>query len=137
MSAQRLALEHFKNTASAHATTNAHGDCHTLGPTAFAFDQGVACETLTAHTVRVTHGNGATVDVEAIGWNAQSIAALQNLHGKGFVQFPQIDVGYFEAQTRQCFGHCVNGTNAHFVRFATCYGKAQEAAQWFQTTLLG
>ena len=59
------------------------------------------------------------------------------MHGKRFVQFPQVNVLHGQAQTRQRFGHGVDRANAHFVRLATGHGKTEETAQGFEATLLG
>ena len=93
-------------------------------------------QALARHTVGVTHGNRAAVDVQAISRDAQLVAAIQHLNRKRFVQFPQVDVVDREAQTCQRFGHGVHRANAHFVRLATGHGKTKESAQRLHAALL-
>ncbi len=130
-------LQHFKNPRSTHAATDAHGHAHALGTTALAFNEGVAREALARHTIGVAQGDGAAVHVQAIGRDAQLVAAVQHLHGKGFVQLPQVDVLHREAQLLQHLGHGKHGADAHFIRLAAGHGKAQEAAQGLEAVLAG
>ena len=95
----------------------------------------MAGEALAAHAVGVTHGDGTAVHVQTITGNAQLVAAVNHLHGKGFVEFPQINVADLEAQASQHLGDGEHGADAHFVRFAAGHGKAEKAAQRFQAFL--
>ena len=84
----------------------------------------MACEALTGHTVRVADCDGAAVDVELVHRNAQLVGAIQNLHGKGFNELPQVNVAHLEAQLGQHRGTSEDRAYAHFVGLATGHGKA-------------
>ena len=96
----------------------------------------MACQALAAHAVGMADGDGAAVDVEAVAGNAQLVAAINHLHGKGLVQLPQVDVVHGQAQARQHLGDGEHRANAHLVGLTTGHGKAQEAAQRCQAFLL-
>jgi hypothetical protein len=66
-----------------------------------AFDQRVDCQPIHGHAVRMPNGDGATVDVENILGNAQSVLAINYLHREGFVQFPESDIVHLEIETLQ------------------------------------
>ena len=89
---RKRGLQDFENACSAHTATDAHRHANALGTTAFALDQGMAGQALTCDAVRMADGNGAAVDVEPVHGNAQLVGAIQHLHSKGFVEFPQINV---------------------------------------------
>ena len=82
----------LKQACCTHATANAHADHHIANASALAFQQGVADQSGARHAKRVTNGNGAAVDVEFGVINAQGVSAMNNLAGKGFVDFPQTNV---------------------------------------------
>src|SRR5574343_1610288 len=131
------ASEHFEDAAGTHAAADAHGQGNAAGSPALAFDQGVARQALARHAVGMTHRNGATVDVQAVGRDAQLVAAIQHLHRKGFVEFPQVDVVDRQAQSCQRLGHGKDRADAHFIRLASGHGKAQEATQGLEALFLG
>lgn len=54
---------HLKHPSRAHPTTNTHRRTNEFRAATFAFDEGVADETLTAHAVRMANRNRTTVDV--------------------------------------------------------------------------
>ena len=97
----------------------------------------MAHQTLAAHTVGVSHRNGAAIHVQTVIRNAKAVAAVQHLHGKGLVQLPQVDVAHSQAQAVEHLGHCKHRADAHFVRRTAGHGKAEEAAQRLQVPLLG
>jgi hypothetical protein len=71
-------LQHFENTRSTHATTNAHGHANALGSTAFAFNECVPGQTLARNTIRMAHRDGAAIDVQAVARNAELVAAIES-----------------------------------------------------------
>jgi hypothetical protein len=85
----------------------------------------------------VAQRNRAAVHVEPVVGNAQLVAAVHHLHGKGLVEFPQVDVVDLQAQFFQHLGHRKHRADAHFVGLATGHRKAQEAAQRLQALLRG
>eukprot|EP01136_Pigoraptor_vietnamica_P026122 Opistho-1_new@80828 len=130
------ALQHFEDAGRPHAAANAHGHRHALGTTALAFDEGMAGQALAAHAVGVAHRNGAAVHIQAVGRDAQLVAAVQHLHRKGLVQLPQVDVIHCEAQALQHLGHGEHRANAHIIGLAAGHGEAEETAQRLQALLL-
>src|SRR4051794_6651015 len=93
--------EHLEEACAAHASPDAHGYDDVLGAAALAFLQHVAREPGAGHAIRVADGDGAAVDVVDGGIDAQLVAAVEALRGKGFVQFPKVDVAYLQAVTFQ------------------------------------
>src|SRR6218665_1139856 len=108
-----VVLQHLEDAGSAHAAAYAHGHTHAAGATAFAFDQRMAGQALARHAIGVAHGDGAAVDVQLLRGNAQPVAAVDHLHGKGFVQFPQVDVADRKAELVEHLGHGEHRANAH------------------------
>ena len=45
------------------------------------------------HPERMADRNRSAVDVQLLRIDPQPVAAVDHLHGEGFVQFPQIDFG--------------------------------------------
>ncbi len=86
-------------------------------------------EALAAHAVGMTQGDRAAVHVQAVGRDAELVAAVQHLHGEGFVQLPQVDVLHRQAQLLEHLGHGEDGADAHLVGLAARHGEAEEAAQ--------
>src|SRR5690606_4845128 len=84
--------EHFEDAGRAHATADAHGHAHAPGAAAFALDERVAGQALARHAVGVAYSDGAAVDVQAVGRNAQLVSAVDHLHREGLVELPQVDV---------------------------------------------
>ena len=80
--------------------------------------------------------NRPAIDVEQFVWNAQFVTAIQDLHGKCFVQFPDANIVHLEAKTLQQFGDCEHGANAHFVRLRPCNSHADITAKWVETLFL-
>src|SRR5450756_2541028 len=126
-------LEHLKNTRRTHATTDAHRDAHFFGTTATAFNQSMASQALAADAVGMADGNGAPVDVQALIRDAEPVPAVNHLHGKSFVELPQVNVVHFQAQTCQHLGDGKRRADAHFIGLTTGHGKAQKTPQRLQT----
>ena len=84
----------------------------------------------------MTHRNRAAVDVERIRRNAQRVAAIQHLHRKGFVEFPQVNIADLQAQARQHFRHRDHRANAHLIGLTARHRKAQKTPQRLQPALL-
>ena len=70
MACQVRDLKDFKNTCCAHAAANAHGDANTFGTTAFAFNQGMAGQALTTHTIGMAHSDGTAIHVQQFSGDA-------------------------------------------------------------------
>jgi hypothetical protein len=87
----------FEQAGCAHAAADAHGDHHVLHAAAPTLDERMPDQARTRHAVGVAHGDGAAVDVEPVVGDAQLVAAVDDLHGEGLVQFPQAHIGHAEA----------------------------------------
>lgn len=57
-------------------------------------DEDVADEVRACHTERVANGDRATVDIGLFLRDADRVAAVEDLGGKGFIEFPKVDVIY-------------------------------------------
>ena len=97
----------------------------------------MAGQTSAGYTVRVTDGNGTAVDVELLHRDAQLVAAVDNLRGERFVQFPQIDVVHGQAVTLEQLRNRIDRADTHFVRLATGDAEAAEDTHRLDVLLLG
>jgi len=77
-------------------------------------------------------GDGAAVDIEAIVGNTEPVAAIDHLHGEGFVQLPEPDVVHFEIKAFQELGDSEYRPNSHLVRLCADNGHATIAAEWLK-----
>ncbi len=84
----------------------------------------------------MAHGDGAPVHVEPVVRNAQLVAAIDNLHREGLVEFPQVDVGHRLAGPLEQFRDGEHRADAHFVRLTAGHREAAEHAQRLQVQLL-
>ena len=85
----------------------------------------------------MANGDRPPVDVEFLVVDAETVAAVQTLRGKRFVQLYEIDVVDAEPLVLQQARHGEHRANAHFIRLASRRGKATEIAHRFETQLLG
>ena len=108
-----------------------------LGAAALAFDEGMADQSGACRSVRMAHGDGAAIDVQAFIGNTQLVAAVKHLHGKGFVEFPQIDIVNLHARALQQPRDGKDRTNTHFIRLATGHRESAEYAQRREAALFG
>ena len=69
----------------------------------------------TRHSVRMSNGHSATIDVEFLGIDPQCVAAIQGLASERFIQFPKTDVVDRQTTLSQQFGNCQNWAEAHFL----------------------
>src|SRR6185369_8683531 len=65
--------KYFEHARLAHAAADAHRHEHTLGAAPFAFDERMAGQALARNAIGMTHGDGAAIDVQAIGGNAEPV----------------------------------------------------------------
>src|SRR6516225_2779496 len=82
----------LEEARGAHAAGNAHGHdgiAHAAPP---ALEERVTDEAGAAHAVGVADGNRAAIDIEALVVDAETVAAVEGLHGERLVQLPQTDV---------------------------------------------
>src|SRR5262245_48992329 len=94
-------LCHFEQSRGAHAAAHAHRHHHVAYPEALARDERMTREPLPAHTERMADGDGAAVHVEPLVGNAEPVAAVEHLHGEGFVELPEADVLHRESGALQ------------------------------------
>src|SRR5260370_13794763 len=67
----------------------------------------------------MSNRNRAAVDVEKLIGNAELVAAVDDLAGEGFVEFPQADVVDLEPVAFQQLGHREDRSDSHLVRLAS------------------
>ena len=62
----------------------------------------------------------------SLSWvDAEPVAAVDHLHGEGFVQFPQVDVVDLQSVAFEQLGHGKHRADAHFVRLAAGDGESR------------
>ena len=86
------ALQDFKHACGTHTETHAHGHADALCAAAPPLDERVTRQSVSAHALGVSHGDGAAVDIQPVHRDPEPIRAVENLHGKGLIQLPKIDV---------------------------------------------
>src|SRR2546422_5900658 len=133
----RSASNHLEKTRRAHAAADAHGDDDVLRAAPLAFDERMAGEARARHTVGVTEGDRAAVDVQPLVRDAEPVAAVDHLHGERLVQFPQTNVFHFQPGAREQSRHGEHRADAHFVRLAAGYREAAENPKRSQVALFG
>src|SRR5436309_12824994 len=78
----------LEEARGAHASADAHRADDQRGAATLALDERVADHTRPAHPVRMSDGDRAAVDVQAIHGDAERVAAVDHLHRKGLVELP-------------------------------------------------
>src|SRR5438128_363996 len=124
-------VRHFR------AAADAHGDDDVLRAAPLAFDERVAGEACARHAVGVAEGDRAAVDVQPLVRDAEPVAAVDDLHREGFVQFPQTNVFHFQPGARKQSRHGEHRADAHFVGLAAGYREAAENPERSQVALFG
>src|SRR5215472_13401787 len=81
----------LEQARAALAAADAHGHDAPLGLAAVAFLQDVAGEPRAGHAEGMADRDRAAVDVVLLGIDAELVARIEALAGKGLVQFPDID----------------------------------------------
>src|SRR5689334_11970415 len=98
-------------------------------PAPLTFDQGVADHARAGHSVRMADGNGAAVDIVPLGIDAEPVAAVKRLHGKGLVELPKTDVVDTEPMLPQQPWNREDRADPHLVRRAPGDGDAAIGAK--------
>src|SRR6266702_5982432 len=130
-------LHDLKQAGSTLPATNAHRHDSVLHAAPPAFYQGVSHQTGAAYAVRVSNCDRTTVDVEPIQGNTQTVRAIQYLHGKRFVQFPQTDVVDRETCSLQELRNGEHRPDPHLVGLAAGDCKTPEDPQRLQSAAFG
>ncbi len=71
-------------------------------------------------------GNRSAIHVEFVHGDAEPVAAIDDLDGESFVEFPEVDVFDFQSLALEQLGHGEDGADAHFIGLATGDLKAAE-----------
>ena len=69
--------------------------------------------------------------------NAQLVAAVEHLAGKGLVELPKPDIVHGKTGAFQKTRHGKDRSDAHLIRLATGNDKTAKSAHWLQVALLG
>src|SRR5580765_2179025 len=109
---------HLEQARRAHASPDAHGHHDVFRAAPLALDERVAGQPCPGGAVGVAHRDRSTVDVEALVGDAQAVAAIDHLHGKGFVQLPQADVLDLKARALEQLRHREHRPDSHLVGLA-------------------
>src|SRR5882757_3702796 len=131
----RSGSAHFEQARGTLSAANAHRDHDVFHLSSSSFDQRVSHESCTGCSVRMSDSNGASVDIQTLIRDSEAVAAVENLHGEGFVELPQADVFHLDARTLQQPGYGKDGADAHFIRFASGDGEAPEDAERLDSAL--
>ena len=71
------------------------------------------------HAEGMADGDRSAVHVQLVHGDAETIAAVDDLHGESFVEFPEIDIVDVKALALEQFGDGKYRADAHLVGFAT------------------
>src|SRR6266850_2864790 len=126
-----VGLHDFEQPGGTHAAADAHRDDYVSCLAPAALDQRVADEARARHAVGVAQRDGAAVDVQALVWDADAVAAVDHLHGEGLVQLPEIDVGDLLPGLLEELRHGEYRSDPHLARVAARHREAAEYAQRF------
>src|SRR5207237_8435939 len=87
-----FSMDDFEKPRRPHAATDTHGDdgIFRLAPT--TLNQSMAGQPGSGHAVGMANRDRAAIDVELFRVNSELVAAIDHLHRKCFVQFPEIDI---------------------------------------------
>src|ERR1700676_789635 len=124
-----ILLHDLEQAGRTHAATDAHGDDSVFGLAAAALDQRVTGETRARHAVGMPDRDRAAVDIDLLRIDAQFVAAIQDLHREGLVQFPEVDVVDLEAVALEQARHREHRPDAHFIRLAAGGDETAEDAE--------
>src|SRR6056297_3341890 len=90
--------EDFEQTGGTLPAADTHRHHTPFRPTASPFEQEMPGHPSTRHAVGMTNRNRPAVHVQTVVRNAKLVTAIEQLGGKGLVDFPQVDV--VDAQPR-------------------------------------
>src|SRR5690606_16542534 len=124
-----MASGHLEQARGALAAADAHGHDHVLHPATTPLDQRMADQARAAHAVGMADRDRAAVDVDPLVRDAESVHAIQDLQGEGFVELPQADVVDREPGILQQLRYREHRSDAHFVGLAAGDRIAAEHAQ--------
>src|SRR6476620_12782833 len=127
----------LEQSRAALAAADAHGDDAPLGLAATSLLQDVAGQSRAGHAEGVADRDRAAVDVVLLGIDAELVAGIETLAGKGLVELPDVDIVDLQAVALQQFRHGVDRAEAHLVRLAAGGGPGDEAAKRIEPALLG
>ena len=85
----------------------------------------------------MTDRDRTAVNIENVIRDAELVAAVENLHGECFVEFPEINVIHGETVAFEELRDSEYRSNAHLVRLAACNGRAAIDAEWLEAALFG
>src|ERR1700739_1698879 len=106
-------------------------------PAALPLDQRVTPHARAGHPIRVTDGNGAAVDIVALGIDAEPVAAVKSLHGESLVELPQPDILDREPVLPQQLWNGENRADPHLVRRAAGNCDTAIGAERLKTAAFG
>src|SRR5437764_3179235 len=92
LTSSRSSAINLEQTGAALPAADAHGHHAPLGFAPTALLQNVAGEPRAGHAEGMADRNRAAVDVVLVGIDAELIARIETLAGKGLIELPQIDV---------------------------------------------
>src|SRR5688572_8807820 len=92
---------------------------------------------LAAHAVRMPDRDRAAVDIQPLIRNTEAVAAVEHLHGEGFVELPQIDVLDAQAGALEELRHGKHGTDSHLIGLATRNRETSEYSERLKAAFLG
>src|SRR2546426_1078052 len=81
--------------------------------------------------------DGAAIDVEPLVGDPEPVATIDHLHGKGFVELPDVDVVHLEPVLLEQFWDCKHRPDAHLVGIAAGDRDAAVGAEQLEAPALG
>src|SRR6478672_5291310 len=108
----------LEQAGAALAAADAHGHDAPLGLAARTFLEDVASETRAGHAEGMADRDRAAVDVVLGGIDAELVARVEALAGKGLVELPNIDVVDLQAGALQQLRDREHRADAHLVGLA-------------------
>jgi hypothetical protein len=126
----------LEEASSTHSTADAHGNDDMTHAKALASEQGMTDQTLAAHAIRMTYGNGTAIDVKPIIGNTEFVATVENLYRKCFVEFPQTDILDLQTRTCQQFRHREDRADTHLIGLTASHCEPSEYAERLGTDTL-
>src|SRR5579864_332912 len=91
----------FEQSGGTLATADAHGDDDELHAAAATLDESMSQQPGTRCAVRMSHSDGPAIHIQPLIGQAESVAAVEDLHREGLIQLPQTHILELDAGALQ------------------------------------
>src|ERR1700722_19617891 len=130
-------MHDFEQPGSPHSTADAHRHDGISGFPPPPFDQRMTRQPGAGHAVGVADRDRTAVDIEFLRIDPEFIAAVDDLHRKGFVELPEIDIIDIKTMTLEQTRDREYRPDAHLVRLAARRNEATKDTKRLQALLGG